>query len=59
MTLRFDVAADGRVTEVTVVDATGDRALTDAAVAILTGATVPAPLAPTVRTVRIRYRLEN
>jgi protein TonB len=59
VTLRFAVAADGRVTEVTVVDATGGRELADAAVAILTGATVPAPPAPAVRTVRIRYRLEN
>jgi len=59
VTLRISVAADGRVTEVTVVDATGARELTDAAVALLSGATVPAPQVPAVRTVRIRYRLEN
>lgn len=59
VTLRISVAADGRVTEVTVVAATGARDLTDAAVALLSEATLPPPQVAVVRTVRIRYRLED
>jgi protein TonB len=59
VTLRISVAGDGRVTAVTVVDASGARDLTEAAVALLSGATLPPPGAPLARTVRIRYRLED
>jgi protein TonB len=59
VTLRISVAADGHVIEVTVVDAAAAQDLTEAAVGLLTGAMLPAPQSPTVRTVRIRYRLED
>jgi len=59
VTLRISVAADGHVTEVAVVDATGARELTEAAITLLSGANLPPPQVPEVRTVRIHYRLED
>jgi protein TonB len=59
VTLRFAVAADGQVTEVTVLSATGAHELTEAAVALLSRATLPPPQVAVTRTIRIRYRLED
>jgi protein TonB len=59
VTVRFSVAADGRVTDVAIVAASGSSALDGAAVAMLRGARLPAPGADVTRTVRIRYRLAD
>jgi periplasmic protein TonB len=59
VTVRFSVAADGRVTDVSVVSGSGSSALDTAATAILQGASLPAPGSPATRTVRIRYRLSD
>jgi periplasmic protein TonB len=59
VTVRFSVAGDGRVTDVSVVSGSGSSALDTAATAMLQGATLPAPGSPATRTVRIRYRLAD
>ncbi|MBM3650997.1 MAG: energy transducer TonB, partial [Alphaproteobacteria bacterium] len=55
--VRFTAAANGLVTDVTLVDSSGSPSLDTAAVTMLRGATLPAPGAEVTRTVRIRYRL--
>jgi protein TonB len=57
VTVRFTVAADGRVSGVNVTSGSGFSALDAAALATLQGATVPAPGVEATRTVRIRFRL--
>lgn len=59
VTVRFAVAADGRVTDVAIVAASGSSALDGAAVAMLRGARLPPPGSDVTRTVRIRYRLAD
>ena len=59
VTLRLAIAPDGHVTEVIIVASTASQQLNDAAVAIFTGAILPPPQAPVIRSVRIRYRLED
>lgn len=59
VTVRFSVAADGRVTEVVIAAGSGSSALDGAAVAMLRGARVPPPGTDVTRTVRIRYRLAD
>jgi periplasmic protein TonB len=59
VTVRFSVAADGRVTDVAVVSGSGSSALDGAAVTMLRGATLPPPGIEATRTVRIRYRLSD
>lgn len=59
VTIRFSVAADGRVLDVSLVRGSGSSALDTAALAMLRGATVPAPGSPQTRDVRIRYSLTD
>lgn len=59
VTVRFSVAADGRVTDVAIAAGSGSSALDGAAVAMLRGARVPPPGTDVTRTVRIRYRLAD
>jgi protein TonB len=59
VTVRFTVAADGRVSDVSVTNGSGVGALDAAALAMLQGATVPAPGIEATRTVRIRFRLSD
>lgn len=59
VTVRFSVASDGRVTEVSIVAGSGSSALDGAAVAMLRGARLPPPGTDVTRTVRIRYRLAD
>lgn len=59
VTVRFSVAADGRVTEVAIAAGSGSSALDGAAVAMLRGARLPPPGTDVTRTVRIRYRLAD
>lgn len=59
VTVRFSVAADGRVTDVAITAGSGSSALDGAAVAMLRGAKVPPPGTDVTRTVRIRYRLSD
>lgn len=59
VTLRIAVAPDGRVTGVSVVASTASHELTDAAVAVFTGAVLPPPHSAVVQSVRLRYRLED
>lgn len=59
VTVRFSVAADGRVTDVAIATGSGSSALDGAAVAMLRGAKLPPPGTDVTRTVRIRYRLSD
>jgi periplasmic protein TonB len=59
VTVRFVVAADGHVTEVTVVKGSGSTALDQSVVGMLRGAALPAPGVETARTVRIRFNLRD
>jgi periplasmic protein TonB len=59
VTLRFTVAADGNVLDVSVVTGSGSPLLDNAAQELLLGATLPAPRTELTRTVRLRYRLED
>lgn len=59
VTVRFSVAADGRVTDVAIAAGSGSSALDGAAVAMLRGAKLPPPGTDVTRTVRIRYRLAD
>lgn len=59
VTIRFSVAADGKVLDVSVVRGSGSSALDTAALAMLRGATVPAPGSAQTRDVRIRYNLTD
>ncbi|MGD9884668.1 MAG: TonB family protein, partial [Reyranella sp.] len=59
VTVRFSVAADGRVTDVAIAAASGSSALDGAAAAMLRGARLPPPGTDVTRTVRIRYRLSD
>jgi len=59
LTLRFEVAADGRVLTVALVAGSGSEALDEAARNMLAGARLPPPHVAVSRTVRIRYRLED
>lgn len=59
VTIRFTVAADGRVSEVAIVKGSGSAALDAAALRMMQGATLPAPGVEAARTVRIRYRLRE
>ncbi|UYN94152.1 MAG: energy transducer TonB [Enhydrobacter sp.] len=59
VTIRFAVAADGRVLEVSVVTSSGFPSLDTAALGILRGATVPPPGSAQTRDVRIRYSLTD
>ena len=59
VTLRLIIGPDGRVSEVTIVASTASRELSDAAVAVFTGAVLPPPQVSVVRTIRLRYRLED
>lgn len=59
VTVRFSVAADGRVTDVAIVAGSGSSALDGAATAMLRGARLPPPGRDVTRTVRIRYRLAD
>jgi len=59
VTVRFSVAADGRVTDVAIAAASGSSALDGAAAAMLRGARLPPPGTDVTRTVRIRYRLAD
>ncbi len=57
VTVKFSVAADGRVSEAAVVKGSGFAALDAAALRLLQGATLPPPGIEATRTVRIRFRL--
>jgi len=59
VTVRFSVAADGRVTDVVIAAGSGSSALDGAAVAMLRGARLPPPGTDVTRTIRIRYRLAD
>lgn len=59
VTIRFTVTADGRVSDVAMVKASGFQALDASALAMLQGATLPAPGIEATRTVRIRFRLRD
>lgn len=59
VTIRFSVAADGKVLDVSVVRGSGSSALDAAALAMLRGATVPPPGSAQTRDVRIRYSLTD
>lgn len=59
VTVRFTVAADGRVLESALVKGSGFAALDAAALRLLQGAALPAPGAEATRTVRIRFRLND
>lgn len=57
--LTFTVEPDGHVIEVVVAKGSGHAELDQAALAMLQGATVPAPGAAAKRTVRIHFRLDD
>lgn len=57
VTVRFTVAPEGHVLDVTIVTGSSHAALDAAALAMLQGATVPAPGSEVTRMVRIRFRL--
>jgi protein TonB len=59
VTLRLAIAADARVTEVTIVASTTSREVSDAAMTIFRGAVLPPPQLSVVRNIRLRYRLED
>lgn len=59
MTVRFTVGGDGRVLDVSLVKGSGHPSLDNAAVAMLRGATLPAPGTEATRVVRVRYRLND
>jgi TonB family protein len=59
VTLRFAVAADGRVLGVTLISGSGFSVLDEAAEMLLRSARLPAPQVELARTIRLRYRLEN
>jgi len=59
VTLRFQVAVDGRVLDVALVTGSGSPVLDEAAEALLHNATLPAPHTEISRTVRLRYRLDD
>ena len=56
--VRFSVDADGQVTAVSVDQSSGSAMLDAAARSLLTGARLPPPRVPVVRTFRLRYKLE-
>ncbi len=59
VTVRFTVAGNGRVKDVSVLAGSGHSALDKAALAMLRGADVPAPGSEVSRTVAIRYHLAD
>jgi protein TonB len=59
VTVRFTVAADGKVSDVAVVKGSGFAALDAAALSMLRGAALPPPGTEATRTVRVRYRLND
>lgn len=59
VTVRFTVGGDGRVLDVSLVKGSGYASLDNAAVAMLRGATLPAPGIEATRVVRVRYRLND
>ena len=59
VTLRFRVAVDGTVLEVSLVTGSGSPVLDEAARALLRNAKLPPPQTEISRTVRLRYRLDD
>jgi len=57
--LRIVIAADGKVLQVGIVNASSSQALDQGAEAMLRSAQLPAPLIQVTRTIRLHYRLAN